>query len=94
MVLLLGGVLLLGVVIFSVYGALTQDASRNVEGSAGLAGNATSDGITATLAGGDQSVVVLCHIPSDNPLKAKTISVNRSSVSAHLMHGDYLGPCI
>jgi hypothetical protein len=35
----------------------------------------------------------VCHVPPGNPAKAHTIVVGVSSVSAHLRHGDYLGPC-
>lgn len=37
--------------------------------------------------------VTICHIPSGNPNNAQTITVDASSVDAHLSHGDYLGPC-
>lgn len=38
-------------------------------------------------------MVTICHIPPGNPDNAHTITVAQSAVSAHLKHGDYLGPC-
>lgn len=37
--------------------------------------------------------VSICHVPSGNINKARTISVGPSAVDAHLAHGDTLGPC-
>ncbi|MCI0711849.1 MAG: hypothetical protein L0154_16960 [Chloroflexi bacterium] len=37
--------------------------------------------------------VTICHIPPGNSNNAHTITVDASSVSAHLGHGDYLGAC-
>jgi hypothetical protein len=39
--------------------------------------------------------VTICHIPPGNPDKAKTLSISRAALAAHLAHEeDYLGPCI
>ena len=35
----------------------------------------------------------ICHLPPGNPGNAHTISVGAPAVSAHLAHGDTLGPC-
>ena len=37
--------------------------------------------------------VYMCHIPPGNPANAHTICINKNAISAHLAHGDYLGPC-
>lgn len=37
--------------------------------------------------------VTICHVPPGNSNNAHTITVDASSVSAHLAHGDYLDPC-
>ena len=37
--------------------------------------------------------ITICHIPPGKPTKAKTITIDRSSVSNHLAHGDYIGEC-
>jgi hypothetical protein len=42
-------------------------------------------------AGGDK--VTICHRPPGNPENARTITVSRSALPAHLAHGDTLGPC-
>lgn len=45
--------------------------------------------------GGDGSqTVTLCHVPVDNPENAQTIVVVQSAAEAHLLHDDYLGPCL
>jgi hypothetical protein len=38
-------------------------------------------------------LVEICHVPPGNPLRARTLTVSSSSVSAHYRHGDYLGEC-
>ncbi|HLF87486.1 MAG TPA: DUF5666 domain-containing protein [Anaerolineales bacterium] len=37
--------------------------------------------------------VTICHIPSGDPSKANTITVDESALAAHLAHGDSLGAC-
>ena len=37
--------------------------------------------------------VTICHIPSGDPEKAKTLIISKESVAAHLAHGDTLGVC-
>jgi hypothetical protein len=37
--------------------------------------------------------VVICHIPPGNSGNRHTITVGQSAVSAHLAHGDTMGPC-
>ena len=37
--------------------------------------------------------VVICHYPPGNPGNRHTIDVGQPAVSAHLAHGDTLGPC-
>jgi len=46
-----------------------------------------SNNVTAT------GKVVICHIPPGNPSAQKTMSLPSSAISAHLAHGDHLGPC-
>ena len=41
----------------------------------------------------DVKKVTICHIPSGNPSKAKTLSISIESLEAHLDHGDALGSC-
>jgi hypothetical protein len=41
--------------------------------------------------GGGQ--VTLCHYPGGDKNKGHTLSVGQAAVSAHLAHGDKLGPC-
>ena len=38
-------------------------------------------------------VVTLCHVPAGDPSRARTITVDASSVSAHLDDGDRIGLC-
>jgi len=37
--------------------------------------------------------VSVCHIPSDNPRNAHTLSISKNALQAHLDHGDELGEC-
>lgn len=37
--------------------------------------------------------VTLCHVPPGNPNNARTLTVGAAAASAHLSHGDTLGPC-
>jgi hypothetical protein len=37
--------------------------------------------------------VTMCHIPHNEPLAARTITVSPRKVDAHLAQGDTLGPC-
>jgi len=37
--------------------------------------------------------VVICHYPPGNPGNRHTIEVGQPAVSAHMAHGDKLGPC-
>jgi len=37
--------------------------------------------------------VTICHIPSGNPAKARTLLIDANAVAAHLRHGDFLGTC-
>lgn len=37
--------------------------------------------------------VTICHYPGGNKSKGHTLSVGQAAVSAHLAHGDKLGPC-
>ena len=37
--------------------------------------------------------VILCHLPTGNPLNQVTLTVSQASVSSHLAHGDSLGAC-
>lgn len=48
---------------------------------------------TDTSGSGDQGQVVICHIPSGDLSRARTLSVAASAVDSHLAHGDLLGPC-
>lgn len=41
----------------------------------------------------DTHKVEICHIPLGNPSNMHTICVAQEAVSAHLAHGDILGPC-
>ncbi len=44
-------------------------------------------------AAGPKEKTELCHIPPGNPDNAHTITVGGNAASAHLAHGDTLGPC-
>ena len=35
----------------------------------------------------------ICHIPKGNPSNKHTICIGEPALSAHLKHGDFLGPC-
>jgi len=37
--------------------------------------------------------VAICHIPPGNPENSFVMEVNANAVSAHLAHGDNVGPC-
>ena len=37
--------------------------------------------------------VTICHIPSGNPSKAHTITIDRAALERHLTHGDFVGEC-
>lgn len=41
----------------------------------------------------DNDKVVICHIPSGNPSKKKTITIAKSALQTHLAHGDTQGSC-
>jgi len=43
------------------------------------------------VSGGGQ--VIICHYPGGDKSKGHTLSVGSAAVSAHLAHGDKLGPC-
>ncbi|MEQ9029208.1 MAG: hypothetical protein RLP44_10890, partial [Aggregatilineales bacterium] len=40
-----------------------------------------------------EGTVTVCHIPPGNPANAHEITIGASAVSAHLAHGDSVGPC-
>jgi cytoskeletal protein RodZ len=35
----------------------------------------------------------VCHVPADDPAKAKTLCVGNEDLPGHLSHGDVAGPC-
>ena len=37
--------------------------------------------------------VAMCHVPPGNPANMHTIHISEHAVSAHLAHGDFVGPC-
>jgi flagellar biosynthesis GTPase FlhF len=37
--------------------------------------------------------VTICHVPSGNPRKAHTITIDRAALERHLAHGDFVGEC-
>jgi len=41
----------------------------------------------------EEAKVDVCHIPPGNPANAHTITISENALSAHLDHGDHLGPC-
>ena len=49
--------------------------------------------IIVTATPGNNGMVTLCHIPAGKPENSHTIMVGAAAVSAHLAHGDTLGPC-
>lgn len=50
-------------------------------------------GFHAAVAIAGEAKVDVCHIPPGNPDNAHTITVSENAVSAHLDHGDFVGPC-
>ncbi len=43
---------------------------------------------------GEICLRTVCHVPPGEPENAHTIRIGAAAVSAHLEHGDYLGPCV
>lgn len=39
------------------------------------------------------SKVEVCHIPGNDPAKARTLEISANALDAHLAHGDIPGPC-
>jgi hypothetical protein len=39
------------------------------------------------------SKVKICHVPPDDPLNFRTITVGQTAIQGHLDHGDHLGSC-
>ena len=37
--------------------------------------------------------ILICHIPPGNEDNAQTLCINTNALQAHIMHGDYCGPC-
>ncbi len=61
-------------------------------GVSDVAGNV--DDVLAALQITDRSSTIdLCHVPSDNPDNAHTISIGESALEDHLAHGDIEGAC-
>ena len=40
-----------------------------------------------------KSKIEVCHLPPDNPMNYRTITVSEKALSAHLDHGDFAGAC-
>lgn len=43
--------------------------------------------------GGNSNFVTICHIPPGNPGNPQTITISSNALSAHIAHGDQVGPC-
>jgi hypothetical protein len=56
-----------------------------------VGGSSAFDKMTATDSAG--TWITICHIPPGNPNNPITITINSNALSAHLAHGDNIGPC-
>jgi prepilin-type N-terminal cleavage/methylation domain-containing protein len=70
--------------------AITSSGTVKNWGAPLIWGRSGCDG-TYTLNGAGK--VDICHVPPGNPNNTQSLSVNASSVKAHLAHGDWLGQC-
>jgi hypothetical protein len=70
----------------------SYDAVRSTLTLATVVALACLISLDAAVAQSDKRVTI-CHVPPGNPSNQHTISVGEPAVSAHLAHGDALGPC-
>lgn len=85
---LVGGAILVGLVVFAAYGSMAKTTAKGLNASVAEVTSAIDNAASLT------DSVTLCHIPPGNPGNARTTTAEQSEVSAHLAHGDYLGPCL
>jgi hypothetical protein len=78
-----------------------QACPRNIAEVCGCNGETYDNECAASAAGSSlassdacpEPKVTICHVPPGNPGNRHTITVGESAVSAHLRHGDSVGPC-
>jgi len=92
------GVLLQRVADLTDSSADSQDSSPDGSSSSNSGADLKSEGSDANDDDDDdsnQSYKFLCHVPTGNPSKAKTLKLKSArAINAHINnHGDYLGRC-
>ena len=80
------------------YGPLTEKAvkkfqQKNGIESVGIVGPITMAKINGIIGNKDESKITICHIPDGNTTNRQTITIGKSALEAHLVHGDTINSC-